>query len=178
MRSRTLLLGALLATAALLAACSTGPGPLVDRGFGGGGGHECISFALGQPVTDGMYVLDNTGTSPVTVTGVNLTSVHGLAMTKAWLVPPYKPPHGALTYVGVQLYPPVTFHTWTNRQPIPGSVIKPGQGLNLLFGLTRTGPKDGHTNGPAVTYTASGNTYTLQEHFGFIIVAPHSHCPR
>jgi hypothetical protein len=175
-RSRTLLLGALLATAALLAACSNGPPPLVSGGIFQTGS-ECVPSALYPTVTAGLWILDNTGTSPVTVTSVKLPpSSHGLAMTKAWLVPPYTPPNGARTYVGVQAgYPPTHFATWPMRQPIPGAVIKPGRGLSLVFGLTRTGTKDGHTPGPVVTYTAAGNSYTLQEHYGFRMAA---HCSK
>jgi hypothetical protein len=86
------------------------------------------------------------------------------------------PRRGAWTYVGVQAgYPPIHWRTWPKRQPIPGAVIKPRQGLNLVFGLTRTGPKDGHTGGPVITYAGGGNTYTLQEQFGFRIAA---HCSK
>jgi hypothetical protein len=172
MRSRTLL-GALLATAALVAACSIGPPPLTAGGIFTSGS-ECVPGRLYPTVTAGLWVLDNTGTSPVTVTGVKLSSSRGLAMTRAWLMPPYKSPHGDWDYVGVQAgYPPVHWRTWPDRQAIPGAVIKPGQNLNLVFGLTHTGEQDGHTSGPLVTYTASGNSYTLQEGYGFRIAA---HC--
>ena len=66
--------------------------------------------------------------------------------------------------------------TWPNRQAIPGAVIKPHQGLNLFFGVARHGR--GRGAGGPVTYTASRNTYTLQERLAFIIVAPHTRCPR
>lgn len=123
-------------------------------------------------------MLDNTGTSPVTVTDVKLpSSSRGLAMTTAWLMPPYKPPHGVLTWAGVQAgYPPTHWAPWPKRHAIPGAVIKPRQSLNLVFGLTRTGTENGHTSGPVVTYTAGGNTYTLLEHYGFLLLAPHGHC--
>jgi hypothetical protein len=175
-RSRALLPGALLATAALLAACSTdGPPPLAAGGFAAGG--LCAPLALGHPVTDGFYILDNTSTSAVTVTSVKLaSSSHGLAMTTPWLIPLSKSPRGGSGYAGEQVYPPTSWPTWPQRQRIPGAVIKPHQELNLVLGLTRTGPQ-GHTPGPVITYTAGGNTYTLQEHSGFVIVAPHTRCP-
>lgn len=173
MKSGSLMLGALLATAALLAACSTGTGPL---GPDSAWGSVCVPGALGQPMADGMSVLYNHGTSPVTVTGVKLLAPHGLAMTKAWLVPGYKPPHGAWSYVGTQLYPPIHWHTWPKRQAIPGAVIKPGQPLNLVFGLTRRGSKDGSTSGTLITYTADRTSYTLQETFGYAIIGKTS-CP-
>jgi hypothetical protein len=173
-RSRTLLLGALAATAALLAACSTGPSPLSN---GGWSGSDCIPSRLYSEPTVGFWLLDNTGTSPVTVTSVKLPS-HGLAMTKAWLVPQYKS-HNTTDYLGTQAsYPPTRYRTWPDRQPIPGAVIKPGQELNLIFGVTRTGSKDGTTDGPVITYTAGRITYTLQADFGIILIAPHGHCPR
>ncbi len=179
MRPRTLLLGALLATAALLAACSADPAPLNSGGFTGAGGGICTPLAIGQPpVTDGFSILDNASSSPVTVTGVKLALSHGLNMTKAWLIPLAKSPSGGLNFAGEQNYPPTTWPTWSQRQPIPGAVIKPRQQLNLVFGLARTGPKVGRTSGPVVTYTAGGNSYTLREGFGFVLVAPHTRCPR
>jgi hypothetical protein len=176
MRSRTLLLGALLATVALLAACSSGPPPLVSEGFSG---HECGPSALGKPLTDGSFILANTGTSPVTVTSVKLPSPRGVTMTPAWLMPQYKPPHGSLSYVGDGLpYPPTSWPTWPDRQAIPGAVIKPHQALNLLFGITRTAARLVRAGAPVITYTAGGNTYTLQAHWAFILLASHTHCPR
>lgn len=167
--------GALLATAALLAACSTGPPPLTAGGIFTSGS-ECVPARLYPTVTAGIWVLDNTSTSPVTVTSVKLSSSRGLAMTKAWLVPPYKPPNGARTWFGVVAgYPPIHFESWPKRQSIPGAVIKPHQGLSLVFGLTHTGQHDGHTSGPLITYTASGNSYTLQEDYGFRIAV---HCSK
>jgi hypothetical protein len=173
MKSGTTMLGPLLATAALVAACSTGPGPL---GTDSAWGAVCVPGALGQPMADGMSVLYNDGTSPVRVINVTLLSPRRLAMTKAWLVPVYKPPHGSISYVGVQLYPPIHWHTWPLRQAIPGAVIKPGQALNLVVGLTRTGPKDGTTGGTVITYTANRISYTLQETFGYAILGKTS-CP-
>jgi hypothetical protein len=172
-----MLLGALLATAALLAAgCTSDPGPLNGGGLGDVHGHECIPAPIGRQVTDGFFVLTNTGTSPVTVTSVKLTAVHGLAMTRAWLMPGYKPPRGALSFVGDEPYPPIRWPEWPNRQAIPGAVIKPHQGLNLFFGVARTTAGTGRVGGPTVTYTAGGNTYTLQEAWGFVIPAPGRSC--
>jgi hypothetical protein len=117
-----------------------------------------------------MSLLYNTGHSPVTLTSVTLASPHGLTMTKAWLMPGYKPPHGAWSYVGAgEPYPPVQWPEWRNRQPIPGAKIKPGQGLNLFFGLTRTTSGPGRTGGPVVTYTVDSISYTLQPQMGFVI---------
>jgi hypothetical protein len=179
MRSRTLL-GALLATAALLAACSSGgPPPLKTGGFAAGGGGICAPGALGQKITDGYVLLYNSSTSAVTVTSVKLPPPsRGLAMTKAWLTPLWKSPSGGLNYAGDPDYPPITWGAWPERQPIPGAVIKPHQELNLIFGAWRTAPRIGRTAGPVITYTASGNTYTLQEHFGFVLLAPHVPCPQ
>jgi len=134
---------------------------------------------LGKPVTDGTFVLVNTSTSPVTVTSVKLPSPHGVTMTAAWLMPGYKPPHGALSYVGDGFpYPPTAWHEWPNRQAIPGAVIKPHGQLNLFFGITRIEARRVEAGAPVITYTAGRNTYTLQTHWAFVLLAPHTRCPR
>ena len=178
MKSRTLLLGALSATAALLAACSTGPGPL---GTGGDAGSQCSPGSQGQPITMGIYDLHNAGTSPVTVTSVTLPAAHGLAMTKSWLLPIYHTP-GHWEAVGVAAdYPPVSKEDvqydpeWPNRVPAAGATIRPGQDLNLVFGLTRTTVKAGRSDGPLISYTADGNSYTVQEQTA-LEVAPGKSC--
>jgi hypothetical protein len=164
-----MLLGALSATA-LLAACSSGPGPLGD---GGTDGQQCMSFPKGQPVTTGLYDLTNNGSSPVTIQSVRLPGVGGLTMTKTWLVPIYHDPkNGNWVDVGVGVaYPPVTAPEWIHRKPAIGGVIKPGQDLNLVFGLTRTTAKDGTSNGPAITYTAGGSSYTVSEKTSLVVSA-------
>jgi hypothetical protein len=150
-------------TAALLAACSSSPPPL---GNGGTAGQQCMTYRQGEPVTTGLYDLDNAGTPPVTVQSVALpSSAHGLRMTMSWLVPIYHDPkNGDFDDVGVGFpYPPTTAPEWGRRRPAAGGVIKPGQTFNLVFGLTRTSARAGRSGGPVITYTAGGNSYTLSE---------------
>ena len=167
-----MLLVALSGTAALLAACSTGPGPL---GTGGDGGLQCSPGAQGRPITIGIYTLDNSGTSPVTVTSVTLPAAHGLAMTKSsWLVPIYHDPrNGNDDTIGVTAgYPPTSKADlavnpeWRYRVPAAGATIRPGQTLNLVFGLIRTTARAGRSGGPLISYTADGMPYTVQEQTG------------
>ncbi len=150
---------------ALLAACSgqDAAGPL---GNGGDGGQQCALGGEGQPITIGIYALENKGTSPVTVKSVSLPSLRGLKMTRAWVTPIYH-----LTLIGAPgAYPPTTGHfaaetgpPWAKRKPAAGAVIRPGQSLNLVFGLTRTTSHAGYSAGPVIVYTADGTTYTMQE---------------
>jgi hypothetical protein len=164
-----LLLGALSAAMALLAGCSRSAGPL---GNGGTNGQQCIAYTEGQPVTAGLYELHNTDTSPVTVQNVSLpSSVHGLRMTKAWLVPIYRDPKsGDWVDVGVGApYPPTSAPEWAKRRPAVGAVIEPGQNLNLVFGLTRTSARVGRSAGPAIDYTVGGASYTLREAVSLIV---------
>ena len=117
-----------------------------------------------------MSLLYNTGTTPLRLTGAKLASSHGLTMARAWLMPFYKPPHGSWSYVGAgEPYPPTRWPEWPNRQSIPGAVIKPGQGLNLFFGLTRTTAAPGRTDGAVLTYTANRTSYTVQADFRFVV---------
>jgi hypothetical protein len=78
MRTR-ILLGALPASAVLLAACSSAPPPL---GNGGDSGSQCVPSAQGRPVSMGFYTLENTGSADVTIKSVVLPSAHGLTMTR------------------------------------------------------------------------------------------------
>jgi hypothetical protein len=122
----------------------------------------------------GIYTLDNSGTSPVTVTSVTLPAAHGLAMTRSWLVPIYHDPrNGNYVPIGVTAdYPPIAKADvaidpeWRNRVPAAGATIRPGQTLNLVFGLIRTTPKVGRSDGPLISYTADRNSYTVQEQTG------------
>lgn len=178
MRARTLL-GALSA-AALLAACSSDPvGPL---GSGGVKGAQCSLARIGVPITMGIYELHNTGTSTVTVQNVTLPGASGLTMTKAWLVPIGQTSGGGTIDVGAGWpYPPsftaLVRAVWAQRRPAVGAAIKPGQDLNLVFGLTRTMGSVGKSDGPAITYTAAGSTYTVQEKTGLVVAAANCEAP-
>lgn len=159
-RSLLLLLGALSTTTALLAAaCSSDPavGPL---GGPGDPGTECFPAAQGRTVTDGLDSLQNTGKIPATVQHVTLTNPHGVTVTtRAWLVP-IRHTHGDYDVIGDGFpYPPVTWGTWKQRRPAAG-FIRPGQSLNLLFGIKRTA-RVGRSGPTRIVYTAGGNTYTL-----------------
>jgi hypothetical protein len=179
---RVVLPAALLATAALLAACSTGAGPL---GEGGTAGQQCSPGAEGQPITMAIYDLHNTGSSPVKITGVGLPAAHGLTMTRSWLVPIYYPPShpGQSLLIGAGWpYPPdstaalASNPEWRNRVPAVGATIRPGQDLNLVFGLTRTTRKPGWSKGPLIAYSAGGSSYSVQEQTTLEIASGRS-CP-
>jgi hypothetical protein len=164
------MLGALLATAAPLSACSTGPGPLGD---GGTHGQQCVPAQQGQTITMGIYDLKNSGSSPVTVQSVSLGSPHGLTMTKSWLVP-IEHVGGTLELAGAGWpYPPdfsrPVHWAWVLRKPAVGAVIRARQDLNLVFGLTRTTARAGRSDGPVIVYTADGNTYTLAENVSLVV---------
>jgi hypothetical protein len=175
-----LLAGTLCTVAASLSACSGQPavGPL---GNGGTAGQQCISGPKDQPLTVGLYSLRNTGTAPATIDSVRLPSATlGLTMTRSWLTPIY---HDTLLGVGwaYPLTPPkTTVHEWSGekgallewarRRPAVGAVIRPGQWLTLVFGLTRTRDHAGRSGGPVIVYTVSGNTYTIHEAVTLLIL--------
>jgi hypothetical protein len=60
--------------------------------------------------------------------------------TKAWLMPIYHDvKEGNWDVAGVAFpYPPTKWPEWSHRQSAIGAVIRPGQDLNLIFGMTRT----------------------------------------
>ena len=166
-----MLLGALSASPVLLAACSAAAGPLGD---GGTPAIQCMDFPQGKPVTTGFFDLENSGKTPVTVTSVALpSSADGLRLsTRSWLVPLFYTGNGGFDDVGVGApCPPTTAPEWPYRRPAVGSVIRPGQTLNLVFGLTRTGTSDGKTGGPVIMQYAGGNNYTVRELASLIVAA-------
>jgi hypothetical protein len=71
-------------------------------------------------------------------------------------------------------YPPTSQPAWPQRRPAIGAVIKPGQNLNLVFGLIRTTGSSGRSDGPVVGYTANGSQYTIHEAVSLLLAA--SHC--
>jgi hypothetical protein len=108
----------------------------------------------------GLFELKNQGTNPVTLRSVSLPDAHGMAMTEAWLVPVST--SGPQLGVGLA-YPPVTYPLWPDRVPAVGAVIRPGQDLQLAFGVLRTTAADGSSDQPMIVYTAGRATYTLRE---------------
>ena len=163
MTARLVLLPVLSATTVLLAsACSSGGGigPLSGAG---GQATECFPALKDRTVTDGLDVLQNSGKIPATVRKVTLTNPHGVAMTtRAWLVPIWHT-QGDYDAIGDGFpYPPVTWGTWKRRQPAIGGVIRPGQSLNLVFGIKRTA-RTARSGPTAIVYTAGGATYALTE---------------
>jgi hypothetical protein len=150
------MLAALLSTAALVAACSGSPaiGPLDGLGPAP---WQCVTRPAGQPVTLGYYDLRNNGTSAVTILSVRLPpGTRRLIMTKAWLVPIDHDPIGS-----GWPWPPATQPAWRQRRPAVGAVIRPGQILDLVFGLTRTSGRSGQSGGVVVTYSSGAARYVL-----------------
>jgi len=165
MTSARIMLGALLATTALLSGCSTGAGPLSEpAGYSGG---ECLPDQPGKFVSAG-WTLTNHGSSVATIHNVHLPGAHDIRTTKAWLVPNFIDPKTGANAVGVAWgFPwPVTVKiipSWNKRQPAIGAVIRPGEMTSIDFGVTRTSAKTARSGGPVIVYTADGNAYTQQE---------------
>jgi hypothetical protein len=83
-----------------------------------------------------------------------------MAMTEAWLVPVNT--SGPQLGVGLA-HPPVMYPLWPDRVPAAGAAIRPGQDLQLAFGVLRTTAADGSSDGPMIVYTDGRATYTLRE---------------
>jgi hypothetical protein len=157
MKPRRLLLGMLSAALAFLAAaCSDSPGagPLGDGGLKA---VWCASGTKGVTVAMGVYALRNDGSSSITIRAVTLPKLVRLTMTKAYLVPIRNK-----TLIGEASWPPKA-PAWQQRQPAIGGTIKPGQTLNLVFGLTMTTSRGGYSSGPLIIYSAGANAYSMQE---------------
>jgi hypothetical protein len=107
----------------------------------------------------GDWALKNSSASTVTIQSATLPDVHGLTATKAWLAPIQ-----GQTLIGVAYWPPKS-PMWALRVLAAGGTIRPHHSLNLVFGFAMNSAKTAQAGGPTVTYTANGNTYTLQETF-------------
>ena len=138
--------------------------------------HGLPGLLPGDALTTGIYELDNTGTAAATIQGVTLPGAHRLRMTKAWLVPIGQAPNGNTMLVGAGwAYPPnfskLARYQWARRVPAVGATIKPGHGLNLVFGLIWAGGRAGLSGGPVIAYTAGGSSYTVSEQVTLEIAA-------
>ena len=150
-------LGALPLAAALLVGCSSSAGPLgqhFDQG------QQCIPGTQGRTVTMGFFEVHNHGSSTVKLTGITLPKIHGMVMTQTWLMPILVTP-GHDELVGLAYPYPPHWVEWPRRVPAIGAMLKPGQDLNLVFGLTMTSRHNAGSNPPRITYTADGNSYTV-----------------
>jgi len=124
----------------------------------------------------GIYVLQNPINSPaVTIQSISLRSPHGVRVTGGfWAVPllPNTP------MIGTAVWPPTALpgdqRAWALRERAVGAVIKPGQKMSLVFGLTRTAPGIGGSPGPRIIYTAGGKSYVWWSNWVFAIAAK---CP-
>jgi hypothetical protein len=90
-------------------------------------------------------------------------------MTGAWGIPIFHDlKNGTFYLAGFSgPYPPATWPTWSKRRPAIGAVIRPGQDLNIVFGLTRTSARAGRALGPVVDYV-SERPYTLD--YGLVVI--------
>jgi hypothetical protein len=167
-----LLLGVPLVAAMLLAGCSSDPGPSASGtlGNGGDGGSQCVPARYPQATeTIGIYTLDNGGKSPVKVTGISFPHDHGLRMTSAYLVP-IGHQDGDTYSIGIASTFPAAYSklarkVWTERVLLIGATIRPGQNLNLVFGMGLTTHHAGSSDGPRIAYTSGGSDYYVQEKF-------------
>lgn len=79
------------------------------------------------------------------------------------MVPIYHDPKtGNWDLLGVGFpYPPTGRPNWDKRKAAVGAVIRPGQDLNMVFGVTRTtSVSAGGSPGADVVYIANGSTFT------------------
>jgi hypothetical protein len=130
-------------------------------------------YAQGEQVAAGIWNVPDTGKHTVKITGVRWPHIHGLRVTSAWLVPILKDPgDGDWMEVGDGgSWPPrgdpTTDREWAMRVPLIGAVIKPGkdpgQGPQIVIEVARTGASKGMTDGPLVSYTSNGHSFTAND---------------
>jgi hypothetical protein len=154
-RSRSSLLLGILSAGLLAAACSSAPPPL---GPPDANSAWCAPGTRGHTVTFGVYTLKNHSSSPVTIANVTFPKLVRLTATRAYLTPILN-----RSLIGEAAWPPTKDRAWALRWPAEGGVIKPGQTVNLVFGLTPTSSRGGWTPGPLIGYSSGGSSYSLQE---------------
>lgn len=130
----------------------------------------------------GFWNLDNTGKSSVRITGITLPGTRDLRMvTKAFLVPIAYTDGEYLQIGDGGRWPPSDGATargqWKRRVPLIGATLKPGQQRNLVIGVTWTAGPYGISDGPKITYTSAGQTYTVTEQLTLAISATCNNVP-
>jgi hypothetical protein len=149
-----------------LAACSD-PKPPPPLGGSGGGGLQCVPLGIGQPVTDGLYPLENSSSHKVQVTRVRLVGGEGQKITS----PVFLVPIAHTTLIGVQNWPPkIDAGMWKYRKPAVGGTVPAHKTLNLVFAEERTSARTKAAS-VQVTYTVDGNSYILTEGVRFVVAA-------
>jgi hypothetical protein len=141
----------------------SGPPPL---GTGNNGaGLQCESADIAQPVTMGIFALENGSNETVTVASVRLVGGKGQKMTS----PAYLVPIDNTTLLGAQPWPPGGA-AWKLRKLAAGRTIAPHATTNLVFAQEWT---TSHTRSAAVqvAYTASGSSYSLTEAVQVLVTA-------
>lgn len=147
---------------ALLTAACSGSLPSGPLGDGGAQAAWCAPGTKGITMAMGVYVLENHSPYTVTVERFTLPTIVRLTSTRAYLVPISHLPRRPYELIGEAYWPPKA-RVWAQRRPVVGAVIKPGQTLNLVFGLTMISNHGGYTSGPTLTYTANGTSYSIEE---------------
>lgn len=141
----------------------SGPPPL---GTGNDGtGLQCESNTIGQPVTVGIFALENNGSHAVRISAVMLSGGQGQKMAS----PAYLVPIRDSTLLGAQPWPPAGA-AWKLRQLAAGGQIAPHAALNLVFAQERTSDRT-RPAAVQVTYTADGRNYSLTEAVRVVVAA-------
>ncbi|MEJ5947011.1 hypothetical protein WDZ17_17085 [Pseudokineococcus basanitobsidens] len=130
--------------AALVAGCGRGDDGVA---FGGDWGEVCSPAAQGERHAFGDAI--TAGEQEMTITDVRLLDSDGLALEKAFVLPPEG-------MVGSWDYPPADIPGWDERVDAVGAVLSPGETRSLVVSVYRTSAARGTAHALAVSYTVDG----------------------
>jgi hypothetical protein len=153
MLTHTRTLRRVLVLSVLMLACTTGP-PL---GRQEAGSESCIIGAPDEPLIWAIDIVHNFDRSDVTLEAATLRDSDHMVIGEAFVLPIVN-----TTLIGLRRgFPEDVVGTalWADRQPIAGTIVHPGEELNLLVEVALHGATRGSFQGLSVTYSSLNMRY-------------------
>jgi hypothetical protein len=146
LKAAAVLAAAVLLAGAAAAGCSSGPGPLPARPFGG----ICWEPSPGTVLTATMYIPQNTTSSPLRITAASLTGTRDITVDGVWadIVQP-----GVGAVGDLSGYPPASL-----RHPVT-ITVPAGDAVEVMF--TVTAGRSPLVLGERVSYAWQDQSYTV-----------------
>lgn len=130
-------------------------------GFGddtGGSSAECAPIAVGRKIILGDVL--QAKQQPLDLEAVAFRDANGFTVDASYAIPVDG------TSFAVESYPSSHPEIWDRREAIAGAVVQPGQAMNVVFVVTRTG-ESASAGSIEVEYAAGGQHYVKADTTSF-----------